>query len=166
MKRKLEQQYVPSQTSRAVKLWKEELAKVSEKSAQALADPEDYENLFPGLQESIKTEEFLRQQCQVGKKRAAEFPSVVPHQDRHPVEEMKAAEVAGTFVPTAVDTSSTRSAPCPAQEPVGKAEVAEAPNDEYVDLDQLEQELEQDIENLALDDNVDYKLQEDLLSDD
>lgn len=167
--------YVPSQTSRAVKLWKEELAKVSEKSAQALADPEDYENLFPGLQDSIKAEEFLKQQHLSGRKPATEFPNIVPHQDRNPIEEMKAAEVAGTFVYTvhaAGEASPVQPVMCPGKPPLGSAaadvDVDEqgGHNEEYVDLYQLEKELERDIENLALDENVDYKLQEDLLSDD
>lgn len=167
--------YVPSQTSRAVKLWKEELAKISEKSAQALADPEDYENLFPGLQESIKAQEFLKNQSLPGKVPAAEFPNAVPNHDRNPIEEMKAALAMGTFVPTSLPLGGSASVPeakpqtaaataaSPREDPKGKD------NDEDVDLDQLERELESDIENLALDENVeniDYKLPEDLLSDD
>ncbi len=52
--------YLPSQISRVVKLWREELAKKNEKAAQALADPNEYENLFNGYQNALKTEQFLQ----------------------------------------------------------------------------------------------------------
>lgn len=51
--------YLPSQISRVVGLWRESLTKVSEKAGQSLADPKDYENLFPGLIDTIKTEQYL-----------------------------------------------------------------------------------------------------------
>ncbi len=51
--------YLPSEISRVVKLWKDELKKTSEKAAQALADPTEYENLFPGYQDLLKTEQFV-----------------------------------------------------------------------------------------------------------
>lgn len=51
--------YIPSKISYIVNLWRAELAKISEKAGQSLADPEQYENLFPGLQEALKTEQFL-----------------------------------------------------------------------------------------------------------
>lgn len=35
--------------------------KVNEKASLALADPEEYENLFPGLNEAIKAEQYLAQ---------------------------------------------------------------------------------------------------------
>ena len=54
--------YLPSQISRVVGLWREELKKTNEKAAQALADPTEYENLFPGYQDSLKTEQFLKEE--------------------------------------------------------------------------------------------------------
>lgn len=51
--------YLPSQVSRVVGLWRESLTKVSEKAGQSLADPKDYENLFPGLSDALKTEQYL-----------------------------------------------------------------------------------------------------------
>ena len=54
--------YLPSHVSRVVSLWREELGKKNEKAAQALADPKDYENLFAGYQETLKTEQYLRQE--------------------------------------------------------------------------------------------------------
>ncbi len=54
--------YLPSQTSRVVTLWRESLGKVNQKAAQSLADPTEYENLFAGLKDAFKTEQFLRPQ--------------------------------------------------------------------------------------------------------
>jgi coatomer subunit beta' len=43
--------YLPSQISRVVKLWKQDLEKSNRpKVAESLADPENYPNLFPELQ--------------------------------------------------------------------------------------------------------------------
>lgn len=51
--------YMPSQISRVVALWKDELKKTNEKAAQALADPAEYENLFGGYQDLLKAEQFM-----------------------------------------------------------------------------------------------------------
>ena len=56
--------YVPSEISRVVGLWKESLAKVSEKAAKSLADPEQYENLFGNLEDSVKGEKFLKRRLE------------------------------------------------------------------------------------------------------
>lgn len=39
----------PSHVSRIVKLWRKDLEKVNPKAAESLADPMDYENLFPDI---------------------------------------------------------------------------------------------------------------------
>ena len=47
-----------------MKLWKEEVAKTSQKASDALADPEGYENLFPDFKDTLKAEQVPRlQQC-------------------------------------------------------------------------------------------------------
>lgn len=61
--------YAPSHISYVVNLWKEKLSAVSEKAGQSLADPEQYENLFPGYREALKVEQFLR------KERAKKVPA-------------------------------------------------------------------------------------------
>lgn len=54
--------YLPSEISRVVNLWREKLKQLGmERSAQAIANPTDYENLFPGLVDTYKTQQFLRQ---------------------------------------------------------------------------------------------------------
>jgi coatomer subunit beta' len=67
---------LPSQISRVVKLWREELAKKNEKAAQALADPNDYENLFPGYQNTLKAEQFVEQERR-NLLPANEYPNVI-----------------------------------------------------------------------------------------
>eukprot|EP00775_Hariotina_reticulata_P003982 gene3982-4235_t len=48
--------YLPSHMAEPVKDWKKDLASVNPKAADALADPQEYPNLFPGLQEAILQE--------------------------------------------------------------------------------------------------------------
>lgn len=45
-----------------VGLWKEKLATTNQKAAQSLADPAEYENLFPGLQEAVRAEQLLKRE--------------------------------------------------------------------------------------------------------
>lgn len=54
--------YLPSKISYVVGLWRQELAKTNEKAGQSLADPKDYPNLFPGLEDALKTEQFLAEE--------------------------------------------------------------------------------------------------------
>ncbi|XP_045024780.1 coatomer subunit beta' isoform X1 [Daphnia magna] len=96
--------YLPSQISRVVQLWKLSLSQVNAKASQSLADPAQYDNLFPGLMDALKTEQFLDQRRQ--QMPASAYPSLPNNWERHPVEEMRLAEqndqfhhVAATKVP-------------------------------------------------------------------
>ena len=51
--------YLPSEVSRVLPLWKTELSKVNEKAGQSLADPENYENLFPNFSQSLEAQKHL-----------------------------------------------------------------------------------------------------------
>jgi coatomer subunit beta' len=51
--------YRPSRASACVKEWASELAKVNPKAAEALADPEEFPNLFPGWAEALAAEAAL-----------------------------------------------------------------------------------------------------------
>ncbi|RWS08200.1 vesicle coat complex COPI: beta', partial [Dinothrombium tinctorium] len=157
--------YLPSQVSRIIKLWKESVVNKSknEKSAQALADPSEYENLFPGFHDAVKTEQFLKIERQKKPRpKANEFPQVKPNHERNPIEEMKAAEASKSFVyiPEEVNIDN-------------KSEVA-SPNSNEIFEDALERprnvdDLEMEINNLHIDDDVDISdvnIEEDLLSDD
>jgi len=77
-------------------LWKEQLAKVSEKAAQSLADPIQYENLFPEYLDSVKAEQYFAPQRKTLLP-ANQFSKVPGIQERNIVEEMKAAETQGKF---------------------------------------------------------------------
>ncbi|XP_014218703.1 coatomer subunit beta' [Copidosoma floridanum] len=78
--------YAPSKISPIVKLWKEKLSAVNEKAGQSLADPEQYENLFPGYRESLEVEKFMREKY---KKRipASSYPTLTPNIKRNAKEE-------------------------------------------------------------------------------
>lgn len=78
--------YLPSQVSRVVKLWKESLSNVNQKAADALADPSLYSNLFPGLQQALLAEQYLKE-THVRVRPAAEYPLITPNEDRDVLEE-------------------------------------------------------------------------------
>lgn len=61
---------------RVVKLWKESLSKVNQKAADALADPIQYSNLFPGLQQALQAEQYLKE-THVRVRPAAEYPLIM-----------------------------------------------------------------------------------------
>lgn len=61
--------------SRVVKLWRENLSKVNQKAAESLADPTEYENLFPGLKEAFVVEEYVKQSL-ADLRPATEYPLV------------------------------------------------------------------------------------------
>ncbi|KAI5721612.1 hypothetical protein M8J77_022922 [Diaphorina citri] len=89
--------YLPSQVSRVVQLWRAQLSKVNAKAGQSLADPTQYENLFPGFNDSLRTEQYLSTE----RKRslpARAFAQVPLSADRNAVTEMKEAEASGAFV--------------------------------------------------------------------
>lgn len=52
--------YLPSKMSYVVGLWKESLSKTNIKASESLANPDEYENLFPHYQDSVKTEIYLQ----------------------------------------------------------------------------------------------------------
>jgi coatomer subunit beta' len=52
--------YLPSKMSYVVGLWKDSLSKTNIKASESLANPDEYENLFPNYQESLKTEVYLQ----------------------------------------------------------------------------------------------------------
>lgn len=87
--------YIPSKISHVVQLWRTELAKINEKAGQSLADPAQYENLFPGLHDVLKTEQFLSKQNRpLAAHRAQELQLNI---ERRALEEMHLAEERGTF---------------------------------------------------------------------
>jgi len=53
--------YAPSQVSRMVQLWREQLRTINPKAADSIADPVDYPNLFEGLEYALEAEAWLGQ---------------------------------------------------------------------------------------------------------
>ena len=49
--------YLPSQISRVLPQWKEQLTKVSEKAGQSLADPNEYKNLFSNFEQLLPADQ-------------------------------------------------------------------------------------------------------------
>ncbi|XP_056020292.1 coatomer subunit beta'-like isoform X6 [Ostrea edulis] len=174
--------YLPSQVSRVVELWREHLGKVNKKAANSLADPQEYENLFPDWKNALKTETFLKPQRQRAIP-ADKFLRVPPNHERTPVEEMKQAEEQGsfTFVQDPQDGEEEfEQAPETTQQNVKEPtppQKSEAPPPEpipsKIEMDDLEKELELDLENMNIDnvdtsdptEDQDINLDEDLLED-
>ncbi|KAJ8357468.1 hypothetical protein SKAU_G00202620 [Synaphobranchus kaupii] len=183
--------YLPSQVSRVVKLWRESLSKVNQKAAESLADPTEYENLFPGLREAFVAEQFLKETC-VGKTRpATDYPLVTPNEERNVLEEARGYEPKGVIATTQAETveeaaesgvmaavMAAVAAPVAAAvaavtalsaeedldgpSPSAAAAAAESGDDEKV-LD----DLEDDLDNMDLDDidTTDVNLDDDFLDD-
>lgn len=54
--------YLPSQVSRIVSLWRNDLKKINQRAAESLADPEEYPNLFPDWQSALAAEANMKEQ--------------------------------------------------------------------------------------------------------
>ncbi|KAG7263738.1 hypothetical protein CRUP_016235 [Coryphaenoides rupestris] len=151
--------YLPSQVSRVVKLWRESLAKVNQKAADSLADPTEYENLFPGLRESFGAEHYLRETCLGTSRPATDYPLVTPNEDRNILEEAKDYEPQGTF-PAPAQTLEDDDEPTPVAGMMASMMAAvSAP----MSLD----DLDVDLDNMELDDidTTDVNLDDDFLDD-
>jgi coatomer subunit beta' len=88
--------YLPDKVSYVLNLWRSELGKINEKAGQSLADPEKYENLFPGFADSLKTQKYLeKERSELLPAHLA--PTVPLNIERNATEEMKAHEAQGNF---------------------------------------------------------------------
>ncbi|ESO11584.1 hypothetical protein HELRODRAFT_96758 [Helobdella robusta] len=88
--------YLPSHISRVVAKWRSFLALKNPKAAQSLADPSEYDNLFPGLKDAFKAEQFLKVERSRPVK-ASDYLQLVPNSERSPIKEMLEAEEEGRF---------------------------------------------------------------------
>ncbi|CAD6997034.1 coatomer subunit beta' [Ceratitis capitata] len=169
--------YIPSQMSRVVELWREELAKFNEKAGQSLADPAKYENLFPGFGEALRVEEFLQKTTE--EKLPASAASKLPlNIERQPIEEMHAAEQRGIFESInkpgvqlyKKNDDFTDEVPFTAATSSAAASILNKSSDGLGnDGDDIDDELDLEIEGVTLDDNIDttdVNLDDDFLSDD
>ena len=79
--------YLPSQVSRIVKLWRQDLQTVNEKAAESLADPMEYENLFPDLKLALKAEAYFKQQEQ--NLPSSKYPDIANDLSRDLIDEVR-----------------------------------------------------------------------------
>lgn len=162
--------YLPSRVSETVQKWREYASTQNKKVAQSLADPADYENLFPEMSEHLKTEQYLKLQGQT-KIPAAAALHVPPNWERKPVEEMMEAVNSGKLSLDSLETKKQeKPEEEPEEEPELKPETSELESDSQTksktetepaesaskSLEDLEQELELDIGELDL--NTDAKV--------
>lgn len=77
--------YLPDKISEVVQLWREKLSQTNEKAGQSLADPKDYENLFPGLQEAIEAQKHYERTARPVP--ACKAQSVKPNLERNLLDE-------------------------------------------------------------------------------
>ncbi|NXG89969.1 COPB2 protein, partial [Stercorarius parasiticus] len=153
--------YLPSQVSRVVKLWRENLSKVNQKAAESLADPTEYENLFPGLKEAFVAEEYVKQSL-ADLRPAREYPLVTPNEERNLLEEAKGFEPSGVTAP-----QKKAEEPVPSPKPEVMKTVLQNSDilptrDQKTLLD-----LEDDLDNLDLEDidTTDINLDEEILDE-
>ena len=60
--------YLPSKISEVTKVWKADLERQNPKAAEALADPDEYPNLFPDLEWALKVRERGEGDCEGDRK--------------------------------------------------------------------------------------------------
>jgi coatomer subunit beta' len=87
--------YLPNKVTYVLDMWRQELGKVNEKAGQSLADPVQYENLFPGFHEAIKTQQYLEKDRKPLPAKLA--PQIPLNIERNPIEEMRQQELDGNF---------------------------------------------------------------------
>jgi len=89
--------YLPSEVPRVVALWKQSVSATNDKAARALADPAEYENLFPERGETLRAQQFSAQlrSRTLPARASAQIPS---NWERDLLAETAAATEAGKFL--------------------------------------------------------------------
>lgn len=134
-------------------MWKTELGKVNEKAGQSLADPEQYENLFPGFQDSLKTQQFLAQR-ESKLLPASMFTKLPLNIERNAFEEMNRMESQGNFQYSKDDKPVNGNA-SELTEKVQALSIGGSGNDEAEKLTRKNSLDEFDLEDEDLDENID-----------
>ncbi|ENN71955.1 hypothetical protein HUJ04_003032 [Dendroctonus ponderosae] len=144
--------YMPDKISEVVDLWKQKLAQTNEKAAQSLADPKQYENLFPGLAEAVAAQKIFEKKNSIVP--ASQALSVTPNHERNVITECQSSSLgldtdAGlSNAPESSSNISQNRPPAP-----------QSDDDDDIDLD---------LDSVNLDENIDttdINLDDDLLSD-
>ncbi|ETE71205.1 Coatomer subunit beta' [Ophiophagus hannah] len=127
-----------------VKLWRENLSKINQKAAESLADPTEYENLFPGLKEAFVAEEYIKNSQTISRP-ASEYPLVTPNEERNILEET----IDFTLQNKVSEEPEDESVPSP--RPLIMPPVARKVSDEIKD-EKVLLDLDVDLDNLELED--------------
>lgn len=155
--------YLPDQISRVVKLWREKLSLINEKAGQSLADPENYENLFPGLQEAIATQHFLEKDYSRSLPAHVAATSI-SNRNRRPIDEMKSAISCGKYVlddSSLLDSLNVPEKPLELQPSTSSIdlikpyEASSSHSLKKADLQGEEDDLDLDLDGINIDDNID-----------
>ncbi|XP_045435196.1 coatomer subunit beta' isoform X2 [Pipistrellus kuhlii] len=152
--------YLPSQVSRVVKLWRENLSKVNQKAAESLADPTEYENLFPGLKEAFVVEEWVKE-THADLLPAKQYPLVTPNEERNVMEEAKGFQPSRSTTQQELDGK-------PASPVIIESHTANKEEKSLKGLDDLEDIYTVDTTDINLDeiDTTDINLDEEILDED
>jgi coatomer subunit beta' len=108
--------YLPSKASEVVALWRDDLAAVNKKAAEALADPAEYSNLFPNFELALQAEKLAAARY-AAVKPAASFPA---HEANPPTDPLEAVSGGGDAADEAevdeVEVEAEAPAPSPKKE--------------------------------------------------
>lgn len=146
--------YVPSRVSEIVKLWKAELAQTNARAASALADPEEYANLFPEI-EAAKTAEQYAKQNNAAIRPATDYTSI---KESRAIPIIERAEKGGGDV--VMSDAPSGASPSPAKEETVSEENKGADDVGDEDLD-LGDDDDDDVDDVDLDLEDDDLLGED-----
>ena len=148
--------YMPSQISRTLELWKEDLKKINERAAEALADPSKYPNLFPDLDIALKVENMFL----VGREKpipASSYPQAKGDLDLNLIEIIKArSEATINGSDQLIVENNSPIVEMTAKEPASpKAQTIEpaSPKAQTMETVKVENQVEEDTEEV--DDQVD-----------
>lgn len=146
--------YLPDKISEVVDLWRTQLSTINQKAGQSLADPKDYENLFPGLQEAIVAQKFLEQN-NPGFTPAMLATSITPNHERNVIAEVEAQSKNSGVT----GSSSQYSVKAPIEQLKKLSIDQDDDDDDDIDLD---------LDGVNIDENIDttdINIDDDLLSD-
>eukprot|EP01087_Luapelamoeba_hula_P020714 TRINITY_DN711_c0_g1_i2.p1 TRINITY_DN711_c0_g1~~TRINITY_DN711_c0_g1_i2.p1 ORF type:complete len:938 (+),score=169.54 TRINITY_DN711_c0_g1_i2:26-2839(+) len=106
--------YAPSNVSDMVKLWRKDLQKVNPRAADSLADPMEYENLFPDIKLALLAEQALKEERKTSTPASAYLSFREANDQRDVIAEMRERE---EHVGEAEDTTEDEPAAQPQQHP-------------------------------------------------
>lgn len=155
--------YLPDKISEIVELWKTQLSTVNQKAGQSLADPKNYENLFPGLQEALVAQKFIEQN-NTGLALASTATTITPNHDRNILAEVE-AQLKNTDISSILRSSEPEASPSSNIAVLSSINPSDNQSSKSL-LDQDDDDL--DLDDVNIDDNIDttdINIDDDLLSD-